>query len=161
MRFECLAPLRSNVRTNWLTLLFFLSLSFPHPTSPQVFRAIDSLTGAVVAVKRLPLTTAGSAAALAREVGLLSALSHRHVVRCAAAFAARGHLALVLEHCAAGSLERPLAPGGGYGPLPEPLAAAILSQVLSGLAYLHSQVRHKKKEIEREKGREKTKSERT
>jgi hypothetical protein len=46
-----------------------------------------------------------------------------------------------LEHCAAGSLERPLAPGGGYGPLPEPLAAAIMSQVLSGLAYLHSQVR--------------------
>jgi len=72
------------------------------------------------------------------QVGLLSSLSHRHIVRCEAAFAARGHVALVLEHCAAGSLDAVLAPGAA-GPLPDALAAAIVGQVLDGLAYLHDQ----------------------
>ena len=71
-------------------------------------------------------------------MGLLSSLAHRHVVRCEAAFAGRGHVALVLEHCGAGSLDAPLAPGG-HGPLPEPLAAVVISQVLAGLSYLHAQ----------------------
>ena len=71
-------------------------------------------------------------------MGLLSSLSHRHVVRCEAAFAGRGHVALVLEHCGAGSLDAPIAPDA-HGPLPEPLAAAVVAQVLAGLAYLHAQ----------------------
>ena len=110
----------------------------PTHSPSQVFRAVDSLTGAVVAVKRLPIAAACTAAALAREVGLLSSLAHRHVVRCEAAFAGRGHVALVLEHCGAGSLDAPLAPGG-HGPLPESLAAVVISQVLAGLSYLHAQ----------------------
>ena len=126
---------RREQKKNGLTLPFFY---FRYAN--QVFRAIDSLTGAVVAVKRLPLTTAGSAAALAREVGLLSALSHRHVVRCAAAFAARGHLALVLEHCDGGCLRDALDAGAFFTAGNALNYAAILdtaADVAKALLHLH------------------------
>lgn len=103
----------------------------------SVFRAVDTLTGAPVAVKRLDRAAKGAPAALAREVRALAACPpHPHVVRYEAAFAARRHVAVVLEYCAHGSLDAAVGPRG-WGPAPEVLAAAAVGQVLAGLAHLH------------------------
>ncbi|KNC55415.1 STE/STE11/CDC15 protein kinase [Thecamonas trahens ATCC 50062] len=75
---------------------------------------------------------------LAHEVALLRVLNHKNIVRFLQCVAqADGEIMVfVMEYCGGGSLAQVVK---RFGVLPEPLLAIYLDQVLSGLAYLHSE----------------------
>ena len=119
-----------------------------------VFRAIERSSGRTVALKVVDmaaLEAAGvSASRLDREVALHASLRHARVVECYGAFETSSppgaafagdddapggrYTVLVLEYCGGGDL-RALVRRLGH--LEEPAAAALLRQVLEGVAYLH------------------------
>jgi hypothetical protein len=102
-----------------------------------VFEALDVVTGERVAVKRVLVRgSASRAAALEREVSLLSSLHHPHVVSYRGAVRTRSALFIITEWMEGGSLSAVLS---HYGPLPEALAASFVAQVLRGLVFLHAQ----------------------
>ncbi|KAH8090144.1 hypothetical protein JL720_6451 [Aureococcus anophagefferens] len=120
-----------------------------------VFRAIERSSGRTVALKVVDmaaLEAAGvSASRLDREVALHAPLRHARVVECYGAFETSSppgaafagddeapggrYTVLVLEYCGGGDLRALVR---RLGRLEEPAAAALLRQVLEGVAYLHA-----------------------
>jgi len=108
-----------------------------------VYKALDQDTGGLIAVKLLPLKNSSGVVVeknlkvIAKEVRLMRRLEHPHIVRYLGCDQVPGGLAVLME----------LVPGGGtlrelikeFGALPEQVVKGYTQQMLSGLAYLHSQ----------------------
>ncbi|CAG9463221.1 unnamed protein product [Pedinophyceae sp. YPF-701] len=102
-----------------------------------VFRATDRVTGQAVAIKRMSLAdmTPETLESYEHEITLLQNLKHKHIVQYQGHFKSRHHLHVVLEYMEKGSIAQVV-----KQILPdETIAAVYTSQVLEGLAYLHSQ----------------------
>ena len=70
------------------------------------------------------------------EIHLLKKLSHENIVRYIDAISTERHLNIILEYVETGSLA---AINKKFGPFHESLVSIYIKQVLTGLAYLHSQ----------------------
>jgi serine/threonine protein kinase len=104
----------------------------------QVFRAEHAMMGREVAVKVLPRakSTPESEAAFRREMRMLGRLDHVNLVRAFDAGYDAMVYYLVTEYVPGLDLKRQVLK---HGPLPEPLAASVISQAARGLAYAHEQ----------------------
>mmetsp|Transcript_29346 Transcript_29346/g.67547 ORF Transcript_29346/g.67547 Transcript_29346/m.67547 type:complete len:605 (+) Transcript_29346:94-1908(+) len=104
----------------------------------SVFKALDQLTGQIVAVKEVMV--AGSdedqkyLQQLENEVSILKELSHPHIVRYLAHDYTSECLYMYMEHMAGGTLKEAL---GQFGKFDELLIAGYSRQLLAGLDYLH------------------------
>eukprot|EP00898_Chlorokybus_atmophyticus_P006214 jgi/Chlat1/6594/Chrsp46S06092 len=111
----------------------------------RVFKCWDVVAREHAALRQIDLPAlpsgGGEAAAIAvqLEVEALRALNHRNVARYLGFARTRSHIYVAAELCDNGSLAAITATGGRFGPLPESLTAAYVSQALEGLAYLHAQ----------------------
>ena len=104
----------------------------------SVYRAVDTRTGAEVAVKVLdqdhrhhPVRVAR----FAREIGSLTRLAHPHIVRGLWTGEASGFPYLVMEYCSGGTLGTHL----GGRPLPPAGAAAVIVALAGAVEYAHGQ----------------------
>mmetsp|Transcript_8318 Transcript_8318/g.19151 ORF Transcript_8318/g.19151 Transcript_8318/m.19151 type:complete len:666 (-) Transcript_8318:10-2007(-) len=106
----------------------------------SVYKCLDSTTGALFAVKEVPLAgrdcTQSRVQALLREVQVLSRLEHPNVIRYYGAESTAQVLCIFVEFVSGGSLasyvER-------FGPLKERVVRLYLRQLLGGLHYLHAE----------------------
>jgi len=105
-----------------------------------VYKAINQRTGAIRAVKEIPLdhVSMTQLERITSEVELLSRLEHANITKYEGAFKVGKRLYILLEYAENGSLARVVHPSR-FGGFPESLAAVYAAQVLRGLAYLHSQ----------------------
>lgn len=69
-----------------------------------------------------------------REVSVMKAIAHPHIVQLAEILENGNHLFLVLELCELGSLSRVLK---DTGPFPEPLARDVMRQLGEAISYMH------------------------
>ena len=106
----------------------------------QVFKGTDVRSGGVVAIKQISLAGMSSATLedTMTEIDLLKNLNHRNIVKYIGSYKTKAHLFIILEYMQQGALSQ-LIKSNSYGVLSEPVAAAYISQVLHGLAYLHAQ----------------------
>mmetsp|Transcript_13757 Transcript_13757/g.25196 ORF Transcript_13757/g.25196 Transcript_13757/m.25196 type:complete len:608 (+) Transcript_13757:63-1886(+) len=104
----------------------------------SVFKALDQLTGQIVAVKEVMV--AGSdedqqyLQQLENEVSIMKELSHPHIVRYLAHDYVNDCLYMYMEHMPGGTLKQAL---GQFGQFDELLIAGYSRQLLAGLDYLH------------------------
>jgi len=102
-----------------------------------VYKAIDKVTGAVVALKkiRLDVETEGVPSTAIREISLLKELDHPNIVRLMDVVHSEKRLYLVFEFLNQ-DLKRYMdsQPQG----LPLPIAKSYLKQLLQGISYCHS-----------------------
>ena len=105
-----------------------------------VYKAINQRSGAIRAVKEIPLDHVSPAQLerITSEVELLSRLEHANITKYEGAIKVGKRLYILLEYAENGSLARVVHPSR-FGAFPESLAAVYAAQVLRGLAYLHSQ----------------------
>jgi len=101
-----------------------------------VYAARDLATGESVALKFLPVSTS-DIERLTTEVGVLSHLSHAHIVCMRKVVRLPAHLVVVMPRALGGDLRALLerAPGGALG---EDAARRVLQQLARGLRYAHS-----------------------
>ena len=106
----------------------------------QVFKGVDSRTGACVAIKQLSLDgiSNDNLASIQGEIDLLKNLNHKNIVKYIGSFKTRTHLYIILEYMENGALSSVIKPTK-FGAFPESLVAVYIAQVLQGLAYLHDQ----------------------
>merc|ERR1712176_1709927 len=106
----------------------------------RVFKAKDMKTGALLAVKEVPINARDAhdeefKLSLENEVSIMKDLVHPNIV------AYLGHdyidscLFMYLEHMAGGTITQAL---HGFGPFEESLIASYSQQILEGLEYLHT-----------------------
>jgi serine/threonine protein kinase len=102
----------------------------------RVYRAVDSTTGSILAVKELELMTS-EVESVVKEIGLLSNLQHPNLVRYLGS--SRGpskHILYVhLEFCNGGSIAQML---HQFKSFPERLIRLYTRQMVEALVYLHS-----------------------
>ena len=95
-----------------------------------MFRATDTQTGEVVAIKQMSL--AGMASdnlqAIVGEIDLLKNLRHKNIVKYIGSFKTKTHLSIILEYMEKGSLADVIRPAK-FGAFPESLAAVYIAQV--------------------------------
>jgi serine/threonine protein kinase len=106
----------------------------------KVFKAIDTRTGGVCAIKEIILdgTRADEREHITSEIALLSSLEHANIVKYGGVIVRDDAVYVLLEYAENGSLARVIAPAR-FGAFPESLCVVYIAQVLRGLAYLHSQ----------------------
>ncbi|KAL2914203.1 hypothetical protein HK105_206298 [Polyrhizophydium stewartii] len=92
-------------------------------------------SGAVVAIKRIPLLPAADRSPIDREVRLLRACKHPNLLPYYGAFVDAGCIMIITELCAAGSLADALKLTPD--PFDDAEIAFVLWSALEGLAYLH------------------------
>eukprot|EP01113_Clastostelium_recurvatum_P010861 TRINITY_DN1545_c0_g2_i1.p1 TRINITY_DN1545_c0_g2~~TRINITY_DN1545_c0_g2_i1.p1 ORF type:complete len:736 (+),score=171.38 TRINITY_DN1545_c0_g2_i1:127-2334(+) len=102
----------------------------------KVFRALNTETGDFYAIKQIEkgIISANQLPGIQRECSLLQTLHHPNIVQFIEAAETQHHLYYVLEYVEGGSLYRTTK---RFGSFPEPLLAGYISQVLTGLGYLH------------------------
>ncbi|CAL4892532.1 unnamed protein product [Urochloa decumbens] len=101
----------------------------------------SSPSPAVVAIKAIDLERSrANLDDVWREAKAMALLSHRNVLRAHCSFTVGTHLWVVMPFMAAGSLHSILSHGFPDG-LPEPCVAAVLTDTLHALCYLHGQGR--------------------
>lgn len=101
------------------------------PSLLQVFKATDTQTGEVVAIKQMSLTglTSDNQQAIVGEIDLLKNLRHRNIVKYIGSFKTKTHLSIILEYMEKGSLADVIRPAK-FGAFPESLAAVYIAQVV-------------------------------
>ncbi|KAI9106201.1 kinase-like domain-containing protein [Phlyctochytrium arcticum] len=102
-----------------------------------VYQALNTETGQVVGIKRIPLADHKEAGVreLMQEVELLESLTHANIVKYLGFMIQDEHLNIILEFMECGSLQSVMKK---YGLLiPEKLAAVYVEDILKGLTYLH------------------------
>ncbi|KAK9457505.1 kinase-like domain-containing protein [Dipodascopsis uninucleata] len=125
--------------TRWLRGRLIGSGSFG-----TVVLGVNALTGELMAVKQVELTTGDNKGdsqkkkamidALHREINLLRELQHENIVTYKGSSSDGQFLNIFLEYVPGGSVATMLI---DYGPLEEPLIRSFVRQILCGLTYLH------------------------
>jgi calcium-dependent protein kinase len=106
-------------------------------TFGTVYAAKDKVTGAPRAIKIIPKGKKGSQIAdIENEVNLLKRLDHPNIVQIYEVFEDANNFSIVTEYCAGGELFDYVV---GKQRLNESIAANVIHQVLSAVAYCHSQ----------------------
>ena len=106
----------------------------------QVFKGTDTKTGGFVAIKEISLSgmSHDRLKDIMMEIDLLKNLNHDNIVSYIGFYKTRSHLDIILEFMEQGALSQ-LIKKDKWGVLPEPMISAFISQVLTGLKYLHGQ----------------------
>ena len=99
-------------------------------------RLKQSPSNELVAVKIIPLTDGDEVDSIQKEIGILRVCSHPNVVRYYGSYRTPDALWISMEYCAGGSVSDVMHALGR--PLEEDMIAYVCSEVLKGLAYLHS-----------------------
>jgi len=103
----------------------------------EVFTAVERANNTPFAMKKIPLHGSASLErAVNREVSLLKKLRHQHIVYLHDVISSPTHVWVFLEHVSGGELSQYVL---NHMQWSEEDAARCMYQVLSGLAYLHSQ----------------------
>ena len=101
----------------------------------QVWKANDTRTGAIVALKEIDLDAAeDDIDDIQREVSILAQLDSPHITKYLSAFSSGHILSVVMEYCAGGSAADLLK----SGPFDEIVLATMLLPVVQALEYLHA-----------------------
>lgn len=102
-----------------------------------VHRAINTSTGSIVAIKRIPIDDKSreQITAIMHEVNLLSALSSPTIVKYEGCLTSDTCISIIIEYVENGSLLHTLRT---FGPFGETLCALYTTRILDGLVYLHS-----------------------
>lgn len=97
----------------------------------QVFKATDTQTAEVVAIKQMSLAgiTSDNLQAVVGEIELLKNLRHKNIVKYIGSFKTKTHLSIILEYMEKGSLADVIRPSK-FGAFPESLAAVYIAQVI-------------------------------
>lgn len=102
-----------------------------------VFQGLDTNTGALVAIKTIPLNAnQSSLSEVQSEIELMSKLRNEHIVKYIDSKPTEDFLYIVMEYAEGGSLQHLQKK---YSNFNEQLASQYIHQVLLGLQYLHSQ----------------------
>lgn len=106
--------------------------------SGKVYKGLNTLNAKIVAIKQVSISniTEDQLNSIHMEIHLLKKLNHENIVRYIDAISTDRHLNIVLEYVETGSLA---AINKKFGPFHETLVSIYIKQVLTGLAYLHSQ----------------------
>ncbi|KAK8175802.1 cell division control protein 15, cdc15 [Phyllosticta citrichinensis] len=104
----------------------------------SVYRALNWNNGETVAIKQVKLTDVpkNELSVIMTEIDLLKKLNHPNIVKYHGFVKDNQSLYIILEYCENGSLHSICK---DFGKFPENLVAIYMSQVLSGLLYLHEQ----------------------
>lgn len=104
----------------------------------SVYRALNWNNGETVAIKQVKLTDLpkNELSVIMTEIDLLKKLNHANIVKYHGFVKDQQSLYIILEYCENGSLHTICK---NFGKFPENLVAIYMSQVLSGLLYLHEQ----------------------
>jgi serine/threonine protein kinase len=134
------APILSNVRTGLVGDRYEPGEELGRGAFGQVFKGTDIKTGEVVAIKEISLSgmSPDRLKDIMLEIDLLKNLNHDNIVKYIGFYKTRSHLDIILEYMEQGSLSQ-LIKRDRWGVLPEPMISAFISQVLTGLKYLHGQ----------------------
>ena len=103
-----------------------------------VFRGLNQRTGALIAVKQIPIdgiVDSSIAVVLQREVDILTDMNHPHVVRYYGLEVQENLLHLITEYVSGGSIADQL---NQFGAMQEGLVCRHTRQILVGLAFLHA-----------------------
>ncbi|OMJ66573.1 hypothetical protein SteCoe_36535 [Stentor coeruleus] len=106
--------------------------------SGKVYKGLNTENAKIVAIKQVSISNISDEQlnSIHMEIHLLKKLSHENIVRYIDAISTEKHLNIVLEYVETGSLA---AINKKFGPFHETLVSIYIKQVLTGLAYLHSQ----------------------
>ncbi|KAG0256075.1 hypothetical protein BG011_004765 [Mortierella polycephala] len=101
-----------------------------------VYKALNLVTGQMVAVKRIKIDGLKDVERdlLMQEVDLLKSLAHPSIVKYEGFIKSYGYLNIILEYVENGSLLTTLK---SFGTFPEKLVVAYVVKILEGLVYLH------------------------
>lgn len=102
----------------------------------SVYMATLRETGAVVAVKIIPLTDNDEIEGIQKEIAILRDCNHPNIVKYYGSCRAADALWIAMEYCAGGSVSDVMHAVGR--PLEEEMIAYICGEALKGLTYLHS-----------------------
>ncbi|KAF9924187.1 hypothetical protein FBU30_005805 [Linnemannia zychae] len=102
----------------------------------SVYKALNMVTGQMVAVKRIKIDGLKDTEMdiLMQEVDLLKSLAHPSIVKYEGFIRSSGYLNIILEFVENGSLLTTLK---SFGTFPEKLVVAYVVKILEGLVYLH------------------------
>ena len=102
----------------------------------SVYMATLKETGAIVAVKIIPLTDSDEIDSIQKEIAILRDCNHPNIVKYYGSCRAPDALWIAMEYCAGGSVSDVMHALGR--PLEEGMIAYICGESLKGLSYLHS-----------------------
>ena len=101
-----------------------------------VYKARVLDTGAIVAVKIIPLTEQDEISSIQKEIGMLRDCQHPNVVNYFGSWRTPDSLWIVMEYCAGGSVSDIM--HACDATLDEDVIAFVCAETLAGLAYLHA-----------------------
>lgn len=106
--------------------------------SGKVYKGLNTENAKIVAIKQVSISNISEEqlSSIHMEIHLLKKLSHENIVRYIDSISTEKHLNIVLEYVETGSLAQI---NKKFGPFHETLVSIYIKQVLTGLAYLHSQ----------------------
>ncbi|KAL7610532.1 hypothetical protein Lser_V15G10914 [Lactuca serriola] len=106
----------------------------------RVCKGLDLENGDFVAIEQVPLQSSAQEDLniIMRQINLHKDLNQKNIIKYLGFFMTETHLHIVLEYVDNESLANIINPNN-FGPLPEPLVAFYVAQVLEGLVYLHEQ----------------------
>ncbi|GAB7349206.1 hypothetical protein MBLNU459_g8132t1 [Dothideomycetes sp. NU459] len=131
---------------SWENLKYMKGAMIGQGSFGTVYLALHAITGELMALKQVEMPSSSGThldakknsmvEALKREIGLLRELKHPNIVQYLGSNSDDSHLNIFLEYVAGGSVATMLV---NYGSLGEALISNFVRQILTGLAYLHSQ----------------------
>ncbi|KAF9551809.1 hypothetical protein EC957_004132 [Mortierella hygrophila] len=132
-------PLREKLElweSNLLVATFQLGNCIGRGQFGSVYKALNLVTGQMVAVKRIKIDGLKDTEMdiLMQEVDLLKSLTHPSIVKYEGFIRSSGYLNIILEFVENGSLLTTLK---SFGTFPEKLVVAYVVKILEGLVYLH------------------------
>ncbi|PVV04694.1 hypothetical protein BB560_000797 [Smittium megazygosporum] len=128
---------RSTSRFDQITQRLVLGNSIGKGNFGTVYKALNLENGEMVAVKQISLSSKSDSQLddILKEVETLKSLSHPSIVKYYDCVLTMDHFFLVMEYIENGSLYSTLK---AFGVFPEKLVLAYTTQILDGLAHLHS-----------------------
>jgi serine/threonine protein kinase len=140
MTSDALSHATSNVKANLVAERYERGEELGKGAFGQVFKGTDVKTGEVVAIKEISLSgmSPDRLKDIMLEIDLLKNLDHENIVKYIGFHKSRSQLFIILEYMEQGALSQ-LIKKDKWGVLPEAMISAFISQVLTGLHYLHGQ----------------------
>lgn len=103
----------------------------------SVYQGFDTTTGALVAIKAIPLAKGSDNPEVQSEIDMMSHLDNEYIVKYIGSHQTKDFLYIVMEYAEGGSVQHLQKKFSNYNN--EILASQYIHQVLLGLKYLHSQ----------------------